>query len=212
MVRSTFERAFQIRGENCIPESAKLSRVSQINRFFVTVWFIPGISVWVLVISLDGWRIGYETYIDVLLVSSALSPPKFTLIGNDVFFYEFSVDKLVFLNVRGYLGERSSRKSKSFREKKTCFWYTFFSIVQFCVRISASNFQFPSPKAISYNKLILKTENGGFSTFAGVFDPGRGRIGPALLKVRLAFCRDASNDVCHFFRRGVWNCKNILQN
>ena len=59
------------------------------------------------------------------------------------------------------------------------------------------------PKAISYNKLILKTENGGFSTFAGVFDPGNGRIGPALLKVRLAFLRDASNDVCRFFRRGV---------
>ena len=53
-------------------------------------------------------------------------------------------------------------------------------------------------KAISYtpnNKLILKTENGGFSTFAGVFDPGNGRIGPALLRVRLAFLRDASNDV-----------------
>ena len=86
-------------------------------------------------------------------------------------------------------------KVKAFGKKKTCFWYTFFSIVQFCVRISASNFQFPSPKAISYNKLILKTENGGFSTFAGVFDPGRGRIRPALLKVRLVFLRDASNDV-----------------
>ena len=60
-------------------------------------------------------------------------------------------------------------------------------------------------KAISYNnlKLIMKTENGGFSTFAGVFDPGNGRIGPALLKVRLAFLRDASNGVCRFFRRGV---------
>ena len=74
---------------------------------------------------MDG-ELGGETYIDVLLVSSALSPPKFTLIGNDVFFYEFSVDKLVFLNVRGYLGERSSRKSKSFREKKNLFLIHFF--------------------------------------------------------------------------------------
>ena len=38
-------------------------------------------------------------------------------------------------------------------------------------------------KAISSNKRILKTENGGFSTFAGVFDPGRRGIGPALLEV-----------------------------
>ena len=36
-------------------------------------------------------------------------------------------------------------------------------------------------------QFILQTENGGSSTFAGVFDPGRGRIGPALLKVRLVF-------------------------
>ena len=56
-------------------------------------------------------------------------------------------------------------------------------------------------QAISYNEPILKTENGGFRAFGGMFDPGRGRIGPALLKVRLAFLRDASNDVCRFFRR-----------
>ena len=58
--------------------------------------------------------------------------------------------------------------------------------------------------AISYNTLILKTGNGVFSTFAGVLDPGNGRIGPAQLKVRLAFLRDASNDVCPFLRRGVF--------
>ena len=55
-------------------------------------------------------------------------------------------------------------------------------------------------KAISYKKLILNTENGGFSTFAGVFDPGTGRIGPAVLKFRLAFLRDVSNGVGRFFR------------
>ena len=54
----------------------------------------------------------------------------------------------------------------------------------------------------SCSKLILKTENRGFSTFAGVFDPGNGRIGPALLKVPLAFLRDMSNDVCRFFGVG----------
>ena len=61
-------------------------------------------------------------------------------------------------------------------------------------------------KAISYNKLILKTENGGFSTFAGEFDPGTGRIGPAVFKFRLAFSRDASN------RIRVRILKNISQN
>ena len=35
MVRSTFARAFQIRGENFDPKSAKLSGASQIKRFFV---------------------------------------------------------------------------------------------------------------------------------------------------------------------------------
>ena len=57
-----------------------------------------------------------------------------------------------------------------------------------------------SLEAISYNKLTLKTENGGFSTFAGVFDPGTGRIGPAVLKFRVALLRDASNGVGRFFR------------
>ena len=54
--------------------------------------------------------------------------------------------------------------------------------------------------AIPYNKLILKTENGYFSTFEGVVDPGTGRIGPAVLKFRLAFLRDASIGVGRFFR------------
>ena len=62
---------------------------------------------------------------------------------------------------------------------------------------------FSGAEAISCNILILKTENGDFSTFAGVFDPGNGRIGLALHKVRLAFFRDASNDICRFFRVSV---------
>ena len=65
-------------------------------------------------------------------------------------------------------------------------------------------------QAISYNKLILKTENGGFSTFAGVFDPVTGKIGPAVLKFRLAFLRDASNGVGRFFRYEI-DLKNIYR-
>ena len=38
-------------------------------------------------------------------------------------------------------------------------------------------------EAISYNNLILKTENGCFSTSAGVFGPANERTGPALLKL-----------------------------
>lgn len=54
------------------------------------------------------------------------------------------------------------------------------------------NFAFKKyAQAISYKKLILKTENGGLSPFAGVFDPGSGRNRPALLKVRPAILRDA---------------------
>ena len=56
---------------------------------------------------------------------------------------------------------------------------------------------------ISYNKLILKTENGGFSTFTDVFDPGKGLIASALFEGRLAFLRDTSNDVCQFIRRSL---------
>ena len=55
-------------------------------------------------------------------------------------------------------------------------------------------------EAISFDKLILKTENGGFSSFAGVFDPGNGRIGPAVLIFQLAFLRDASNGIGRFLR------------
>ena len=51
IVRSTFERAFQIRGENVSPKSAKLSGASQINRFFRN--YLIYILNRVLVISSD---------------------------------------------------------------------------------------------------------------------------------------------------------------
>ena len=83
MVRSTFARAFQVCGEKFSTKSAKLSGILQINRLFGTTWFIYRAEFWKYIL-MDG-ELGGETYIDVLLVSSALSPPNFTLIGNDDF-------------------------------------------------------------------------------------------------------------------------------
>ena len=62
-----------------------------------------------------GGELGNESYIDVPLVSSALSPPKSTLFGNTDYYtsYEISVQKLVLLGFRGYLGKIESAKIKS---------------------------------------------------------------------------------------------------
>ena len=77
-------------------------------------------------------ELGDETCIDVLLVSSALSPPKFTLIGNDFFFNEFSVDTLVFLSFRRDL-------ARSSREKKLIFFQMhFFLLCSFVLPIFKS--------------------------------------------------------------------------
>ena len=81
----------------------KLSGALQINRFFRNYFIYIWNSVFGNLLMDD--ELGNETYIDVLVVSSALSPPKFNLIEKRRFFYEFSVDKLVFLSFRGYLGE-----------------------------------------------------------------------------------------------------------
>ena len=84
---------------------------------------------------------GNETSIDVLLVASALSPPKITLIGNDDFLFEFSVDRWVFLSFRGYLGEIESGKKKAQN-----FSYTFF--FQCSVLCQGQCFQFSSPNSL----------------------------------------------------------------
>lgn len=56
-------------------------------------------------------------------------------------------------------------------------------------------------KAITYGKLVLLSENGGFSTFQGVVDPGNGRTGPAFLELSPSFLlREASNPVCPFLQ------------
>ena len=114
-------------------EKCKMERVSsQINRFFRNYL----IYIWntVLVISLDD-ELGDQTYVDVLIVSSELSPPKFTLIGNDDFLKNLAWISWCFW-VFADISARSSRK------KKTRIIHTrFFLVVQFCVRVSASNFQ-----------------------------------------------------------------------
>ena len=71
-----------------------------------------------------------------------------------------------------------------------------------CGRVTPSFSRGSSLEATStsYGKPVSKTENGGFNTFAGVFDPANGRIGPAVLEVPLAISGEASNTVCHFIQ------------
>ena len=58
----------------------------------------------------------------------------------------------------------------------------------------------PRCKAISYGKPVVVSGNRSFSTFAGVFEQGNGRIGPAFLEVPLVILREACNAVCRFFK------------
>ena len=58
-----------------------------------------------------GGELGNETYTDLLLVSSALSPPKFHLDRKRQYLYEISVKKLVFW-VFADISARSSRGKK----------------------------------------------------------------------------------------------------
>ena len=59
-----------------------------------------------------GGELGDETYIDVSLVSLALSPTNFHLDRERRYLYEFSLQKLVLLRFRGYLGEIDSGEKK----------------------------------------------------------------------------------------------------
>ena len=86
-----------------------------------------------------GGEMGNETYIDLLLVSSVLSPPNFILIEKDNFYTNLVSKKLVFLCFRGYLGEIESEKQNA-----RIFHVPFFSHNQWCVKVSASNFCSPS--------------------------------------------------------------------
>ena len=55
-----------------------------------------------------GGELSDETHIDVALVSLALSPPTFTLIGNTDIYSNSVWKKLVLLSFRGYPGETES--------------------------------------------------------------------------------------------------------
>ena len=81
---------------------------------------------------------GNETYIDVLRVSSALSPPNFTLIGNDDFYANLVWKSWCFW-VFASISARSSKKLK--------FFMYVFSHMQRCIRVSASSFQFLTRKS-----------------------------------------------------------------
>ena len=60
-----------------------------------------------------GGELGNGTSVDVLLKSSALFPPNFTLIGNDDFYSSFVWESWCFLSFRGYLGGIESEKTTS---------------------------------------------------------------------------------------------------
>ena len=105
--------------------------------FFRNYW----IYIWnqVLVISLDGWRIGQR---DLHRSSPCLFSTVSTKFHRDrkrQFSHEFSVKKLVFFGFRGYLGEIESEK-----KRLEFFMHVFFfPHNQWCVRVIACNFCSP---------------------------------------------------------------------
>ena len=70
-----------------------------------------------------GGELGDETHIDVPLGSLALSPTNFHLDREHRYLFEFSVEKLVLLSFRGYLGEIESGK-----QNVKNFSYAFFCV------------------------------------------------------------------------------------
>ena len=83
---------------------------------------------------LMGSELGTETSVGPLVGSSAMSPIfNFRLGRERRFYYEFCVEKLVFLSFRQYLVEIES--------KYVDFNVHFFARAQCCVRVSASKFQ-----------------------------------------------------------------------
>ena len=86
-----------------------------------------------------GGELGNETYMDVL-ESSALST-KFHLDRERRFLYEFSVEKLVLLSFRGYLGEIESGK------KKMLEFFVYFLFCECAVLCQGQRFQFSSPNS-----------------------------------------------------------------
>ena len=89
-----------------------------------------------------GSELGNETCNDVLLVPSALYPPKFHIDRERRFLYEFSVEKLGVLSFRGYLGVIESEK------EIRIFRILFFLHMKCGVRVSASNSQVLTRKSV----------------------------------------------------------------
>ena len=94
--------------------------------------YLINIQSRVVVISLDGWRIGQRNLHRSSCLFSAV-PTKFHLRQRQ-FLYEFCVKKLVFWGFRGYLGEIELKNKRGQK-----FHVRFFSHNQWCVRVSASN-------------------------------------------------------------------------
>ena len=59
-----------------------------------------------------GGELGDETHIDVPLGVFSIIPTNFELDREHRYLYEFSVEKLVLLSFRGYLGDIESGKKK----------------------------------------------------------------------------------------------------
>ena len=139
-MRSKYEVKFQM--EN---HKKKLSGASQKCHFSLSLSYHLtcniGIEFWQYL--LIGGELGSETYIDALLVSSALSPPIFTLIGNDDFYTNLVWKSwcFVLLRFRRCLGEIESG-GKSFTWDN--FLILFFACAVLC---QGQCFQFSSPKS-----------------------------------------------------------------
>ena len=102
------------------------------------------ICIWnrFLVVSLDSWRIGPWNYSPCVF---SIVSTKFHLDRKRWFIYEFSVDKLVFLSFRGYLGEIESGEKNE--RKKNSDFFTLFSF-DCAVVCQGQCFQFSSPNSL----------------------------------------------------------------
>ena len=134
-MRSKYEVKFQI--ENC-----------KIERGIAEMPFSPFFCrnhltcMWnrISLMSLDRWRIGqwnlyrYSSWVSIIIFN-------FNLDRERRFLYEFSVEKMVLVGFRGYLGEIESEKITLYQVEFFIQELFFLMHVQRCVRVSASNLQ-----------------------------------------------------------------------
>ena len=109
---------------------------------------IYGIEFWQYLLM--GGELGNETYIDLLLVSSGRSPPKFILIENDNFYTNLALKRCVLRF------SRISRRDRVVKNKRLDFLRTparfFFESVA-CQGYSTSNFCSPTCGGSRYTTL-----------------------------------------------------------